>query len=149
MCPAFIWFTFIWHIQHEQLTGAPGSSNSTPLPTVCTFLFVNVNWIMQPFFFSVAYLLNVWVDFVVCCSFCAVTYQKKKMFFLCKETRCSFSPMCKPRVERLNIRKKKIYFLPCQRWYANFSFKKFFNCMRNGKNKHVSMFSSAESLNAF
>lgn len=48
-----------------------------------------------------------------------------------------------------NYKKRKDIFPPLPKWYANFSFSEDFYCMCNGKNKHVSMFSSRESLKAF
>lgn len=68
-------------------------------------------------------------------------------FFLYKKTKCFFN-VCKSKVECLkNIwLDEKIYFLPCQSDMQNLLFFNFFKCMFNGKSKHVSMFSSRESL---
>lgn len=92
------------------LTRAPSSSSSPLLPTVCFSLCqCEMNYATIFFFFSFAYLFNVWVYFIVCCSFCAVTYQKKERCFFNVKKQDAVFLMCKSKVECLNIRKEKIF----------------------------------------
>lgn len=63
------------------------SSSSSPLLSIVYFSICQCEINYATFFFSFAYLFDLWIHFVVCCSFCAVTYQKRKMFFLCKGTK--------------------------------------------------------------
>lgn len=96
MCPAFLRFTFI---QRSLVTQASCGYTAVEFVTLTVkavpcqqsttlqhsaFLFVNVNSIMQPFYSHLLLFFDLWVHFVVCCSFCAVAYIKKDIFYLCK-----------------------------------------------------------------
>lgn len=60
----------------------PSSSNSPLLPTVSFFSICQCEMNYATFSFShLLTFFDLWIHFVVCCSFCAVTYQKRKMFF--------------------------------------------------------------------
>lgn len=139
MCPGFLWFTFIRHslVTHDSRSHTVSGytifqSKSRPqffqqsatLHSLHSLrLYLSMwNELCNFFFFSFAYLFDLWIHFVVCCSFCAVTYQKRKMFFLCKGTKKLFFFQCvKSRVECWNIRlAEKNIFPPLPKWYAKF-----------------------------
>lgn len=56
---------------------------------------------------------------------CSDISKKERCFFSVKEEDAVFL-MCKSKVECLNIRKEKLYFLPCQSDMQIFLFKKIF-----------------------
>lgn len=122
MCPGLLRFTFIQRslVTHDscsqtlsgytKVKAGPSSSNSPLLSTVYfSICQCEINY--ATFFFSFASLFDLWVHFVVCCSFCAVTYQKKeRFFFLCKGTK-SFS-MCKTKGRMLKYKtSRKICYI--------------------------------------
>lgn len=149
---------FIFPSEREKQ--AQSSSNSPLLSAVYFFSLSMWNELCNFVLFFVLFFSSFAFLFLLACElillFVALSVQwhiKKRwnmFFFLYKKNQNVFFNVCKSRVEcwkKNNIwLDEKIYFLPCQSDMQNLLFFNFFKCMFNGKSKHVSMFSSTESL---
>ena len=129
MGPGILWFTFFLayavFATARPLYWGPQLFQQSATPHSLLFSLSMWNELCNQLFhlliFSTCGLI-----FIVCCSLCAVTYQKEKKercFFNVKKQDAVFL-MCKSKVECLN--REKIYFLPCQSYMQIFLLKKIF-----------------------
>lgn len=147
MCPGFLWFTFIQRplVTHDSCSYTVSGyttlqsksrpqffQQSTTLHSLL-FLFVNVKWIMQLFFFS-HLLIFLTCGFILLSVALFVQWhiKKERCFFYVKEQKVVFFfSMCKikGRMSKYKTSRKKnmLYFLPCQSDMQNLiNFQRFF-----------------------